>query len=164
MREVTFPAVARGEEWAWTIRLGDNPRTVIGAISVFDRPNDNRGFWLGRDWQGQGLMTEACSLATDYWFDVLGFPLMREPKALANTSSRRLSEREGMRLIEVGHSDFVGGRLPFGIWETTAAEWRSRAGRSVTGPRPRLRAPTGDADPSFACTPHATASSGMLAG
>lgn len=38
---------------------------LIDAISVSDRSNDNQGFWLGLDWYGQELMTEACKLATD---------------------------------------------------------------------------------------------------
>lgn len=135
LQEVTFPAVAEGVELAWAIRLNGKQRPLIGAISLFDRPDDNRGFWLGLDWQGRGLMTEACRLATDYWFDVLRFPVMRVPKAMANTASRRLSEREGMRLIRVGHRNFVSGRMPFGVWETTAAEWRSRV---VTPPPQRL--------------------------
>lgn len=126
LQQVTFPSLAQGIEWAWSIRLNGKRRPLIGAISVADRPDDNRGFWLGLDWHGQGLMTEACTLATDYWFDVLGFPVMRVPKAMANMASRRLSEREGMRLVQVGPRNFVGGRMPAGIWETTAAEWRSR--------------------------------------
>jgi [ribosomal protein S5]-alanine N-acetyltransferase len=51
--------------------------------------NDNRGFWLGLPWQGQGLMSEACDAVTDYRFFTLNFPVMRVPKAIANTASRR---------------------------------------------------------------------------
>ena len=136
LQEVTFPSVAQGIEWAWSIRLNGKQGPLIGVISVADRPNDNRGFWLGLDWHGQGLMTEACKLATDYWFDVLGFPVMRVSKAMANMPSRRLSEREGMRLIQVGPRDFVSGRMPAGIWETTAAQWRSRVSASPSQRNP----------------------------
>ena len=96
------------------------------AIGLFDNATNNRGFWLGLPWQRQGLMTEACEVVTDYWFDVLGFPLLRVPKAISNESSRRISEAQGMRVVERGERDYVSGRLPTEIWEITAEEWARR--------------------------------------
>lgn len=125
-RDVTLPAVAKGDEWAWTLRLKSSLDQLIGAISVFRGKNKNRGFWLGLPWQRQGLMTEACDAVTDYWFDVLKFPVLRVPKAIANAGSRRISEKQGMRVIAREDRDFVSGRLPSEIWEITAEEWRQR--------------------------------------
>jgi len=88
--------------------------------------NHNRGFWLGLPWQGQGLMSEACAVVTDYWFDVLKFPVLRVPKAIANTASRRISVSQGMRVVSTGEREFVSGRLPAEIWEISADEWRAR--------------------------------------
>ena len=65
-------------------------------------------------------MTEAAEAVTDYWFDRLGFPVMRVPKAVANTASRRISERQGMRVVAMEDRDYVGGRFPTEIWEITA--------------------------------------------
>ena len=81
-------------------------------------------FGLGLPWQRQGLMTEACDAVTDYWFEVLKFPVLRVPKAIANAGSRRISEKQGMRVIAREDRDFVSGRLPSEIWEITAEEWR----------------------------------------
>lgn len=125
-RDVALPAVARGDEWAWTLRLKTNPDQLIGAISLFKSETDNRGFWLGLPWQRQGLMSEACDAVTDYWFATLKFPLMRVPKAIANAGSRRISEKQGMRVIATEDRDYVSGRFPSEIWEITAAEWRGR--------------------------------------
>lgn len=125
-RDVALPAVARGDEWAWTLRLKSVPSQVIGAISLFRSETDNRGFWLGLPWQRQGLMTEACNAVTDYWFEVLKFPMLRVPKAIANAGSRRISEKQGMRVIASEDRDYVSGRLPSEIWEITAEEWRRR--------------------------------------
>jgi RimJ/RimL family protein N-acetyltransferase len=86
--------------------------------------DDNRGFWLGLPWQGRGLMTEACAWANDFWFETLGFPMLRVAKAAANKASRRISEKQGMRLVGIGEKDYVSGRLPSEIWEITAEEWR----------------------------------------
>jgi RimJ/RimL family protein N-acetyltransferase len=123
-RDVALPAVARGDEWAWTLRLKSAPDQVIGAISLFRSETDNRGFWLGLPWQRQGLMTEACETVTGYWFQVLKFPVLRVPKAIANAGSRRISEKQGMRVIAREDRDYVSGRLPSEIWEITAEEWR----------------------------------------
>jgi len=125
-REIALPARARGEEWLWTIRLKTAPETIIGAISLAKGTDENRGFWLDPRWHGHGYMTEACDAVTDFWFEVLEFPLLRAPKAIANVASRRISEKQGMRVIERGERDYVCGRLPSEIWEITAEEWRAR--------------------------------------
>ena len=125
-RDVTLPAVARGDEWAWTLRLKNAPGQLIGAISLFRSETDNRGFWLGLPWHRQGLMTEACAAVTDYWFEVLKFPVLRVPKAIANAGSRRISEKQGMRIVGREDRDYVSGRLPSEIWEITAEEWQQR--------------------------------------
>jgi RimJ/RimL family protein N-acetyltransferase len=127
-RSVVLPGMERGEYWYWTLRLKTSPEQIVGAISL-NVGDDNRGFWLGLSWQGQGLMTEACDAATDYWFDVLGFPVLRVAKAISNTASRRISEKQGMRVIGVEERDYVCGRLLSEIWELTADEWRSRRNR-----------------------------------
>ena len=128
-KDVALPAVERGEAWHWTLRLRGDPARVVGSISLMKEDaslNGNRGFWIGLPWQKQGLMTEACEAVTDYWFDVLKFPLLRVPKAIANTGSRRLSEKQGMRLVGTEEREYVSGRLPTEIWEITADEWQAR--------------------------------------
>src|ERR1700738_3726183 len=120
------PAIARGEAWHWTLRLKSNPDQIIGCIDLRKKENDNRGFWLGLPWQRQGLMTEACDAVTDFWFNTLHFPALRAPKAIANVASRRISEKQGMRLVATEDRDYVSGRLPSEIREITAEEWRAR--------------------------------------
>ncbi|MGC2695564.1 MAG: GNAT family N-acetyltransferase [Candidatus Angelobacter sp.] len=132
-RDVALPAVGRGDEWAWTLRLNTNPDQLIGAISLIRGENINRGFWLGLPWHRQGLMSEACNAVTDYWFNVLKFPLLRVPKALPNIASRRISQRQGMRMVAVEDRDFVSGRFPTEIWEITAEEWRAHR-EKINGP------------------------------
>jgi [ribosomal protein S5]-alanine N-acetyltransferase len=79
-----FAAGERGEGWTWTIRLRTEPDQIIGVIELMTDPDNNRGFWLAPPWHGLGLATEACHTVTDYWFDVLNFPLLRAWKAVAN--------------------------------------------------------------------------------
>jgi [ribosomal protein S5]-alanine N-acetyltransferase len=70
-------------------------------------------------------MSEAAEPVTDYWFDVLKFPVMRIPKAVPNTASRRISEKQGMRIVATEERDYVSGRFPTEIWEITAEEWHA---------------------------------------
>jgi [ribosomal protein S5]-alanine N-acetyltransferase len=125
-RDMALPAVERGEQWHWTLRLKTDPAQLIGCISLIKGGDENRGFWLGLPWHGQGLMTEACEVVTDYWFDTLQFPILRVPKAIANAASRRISEKQGMRVLATTERDYVSGRWPAEMWEITADEWRAR--------------------------------------
>lgn len=125
LREVALPAMREGREWHWSIRLKTEPQELIGVISLMAKPDDNRGFWLDPAWQGQGLMAEASTAVTDFWFNTLGQAVLRVPKAVENRSSRRISERTGMRVVWEGERDYVCGRKPAELWEITAQEWRA---------------------------------------
>ena len=126
LRDVALPAMERGEQWSWSIRLKSDPHQLIGCISLMKGVHENRGFWLGLPWHGQGLMTEASDAVTDFWFNTLNYAVMRVPKAAANAASRRISERQGMRMVARVERDYVSGRLPAEIWEITAEEWNRR--------------------------------------
>jgi [ribosomal protein S5]-alanine N-acetyltransferase len=143
IRDVALPQMERCEAWHWTIRLLSQPDQIIGAIGLFLSEDENRGFWLAPEHRGQGLMTEACAWANDFWFHALGQRLLRAPKAVANRSSRRLSERMGMRVVSLENRDYVCGRLPSEIWEITAEEWhnwkRSQAGSHPAAPAKRRK-------------------------
>ncbi len=125
-RDVALPAAERGDEWHWSLRLRRDPARLIGSISLMKGDNNNRGSWLGTPWQGRGLMSEACDVVTDYWFDALKFSVLRAPKAVTNRASRRISEKHGMRVVATQERDFVSGRLPTETWEITAEEWQAR--------------------------------------
>lgn len=125
-RDVALPAAERGDAWHWTLRLKSDPARLFGSISLKKDANDNRGFWLGLPWQRQGLMSEACDAVNDYWFDALKFPVLRVTKAIANVASRRISEKQGMRVIAKQERAYVSGRLPDEIWEIMAEEWHAR--------------------------------------
>jgi ribosomal-protein-alanine N-acetyltransferase len=125
-KDVALPAIERGDQWHWTLRLRSNPPQLIGSISLMTNGEGNRGFWIGLPWQKQGFMSEACDVVTDYWFGVLNRPALRVYKATANAGSRRISEKQGMRLVGICEREYVSGRLPSELWEITADEWQSR--------------------------------------
>ena len=122
---IALPAAAAGEAWHWSIRLKTAPETLVGVISLMAKPDDNRGLWLATAHQGRGLMIEASDAVTDFWFDVLGQPVLRVPKAAGNAASRRLSERCGMRVVKTFDKALVCGVRRCELWEITREEWRA---------------------------------------
>ncbi|HQR29744.1 MAG TPA: GNAT family N-acetyltransferase, partial [Anaeromyxobacteraceae bacterium] len=114
---VVLPAMERGEAWHWSIRLRDAPDELVGTINLKRGERENRGFWVALPWQRRGIATEACAAVNDFWFDVLGFSVLRVGKAIANEASRRISARQGMRLVGTELRDLVSGRQPGEIWE-----------------------------------------------
>ena|SRR5690242_7043999 len=133
IRDQALPAIARGELWYWTLRLKTESEQIIGAITLSTREEENRGFWLDPRLRRRGLMMEACDTVTDYWFEVLERPVLRAPKAVANEASRRISVKQGMRIVSREPRDYVCGRLPSETWEITAEEWRRRKRERPTG-------------------------------
>jgi ribosomal-protein-alanine N-acetyltransferase len=125
-RDHALPAMERGDQWHWSMRLKSDPTQMIGSIGLMKNENNNRGFWIGQQWRGQGLMTEAAAATTDFWFCKLGFPGLRVPKAIANSASRRISRKSGMRVVAVEEREYVGGKFLTEIWEITAEEWHAR--------------------------------------
>ncbi|WP_277962530.1 GNAT family N-acetyltransferase [Pseudomonas sp. RIT-To-2] len=123
VRDVALPAMAAGREWHWMIRTRAHPERCIGSISLYDQPGNNRGFWLAPQFQGNGYMREACKVVNAYWFDTLARPVMQVPKAVANHASRKVSQHEGMRMIEVRDGHFVSGPMQVEVWEMTRSAW-----------------------------------------
>jgi RimJ/RimL family protein N-acetyltransferase len=125
IEDVALPQMALGEAWHWTLRLKAAPDLVIGSIGLKNAEDDHRGFWLAPSFHGQGFMSEACVWVNDFWFDTLRFPVLRVSKAAANSASRRISEKHGMRLVGTREKDYVSGRAVSDVWEITAQEWRA---------------------------------------
>ncbi|MEO7190217.1 MAG: GNAT family N-acetyltransferase [Vicinamibacterales bacterium] len=84
--------------------------------------------------QRRGLMTEACEVVTDYWFNVLKFSVLRAPKAAANIASRRISEKQGMRLVATEERDHVGAVAYWRVADINATIEHFRVtGASIAG-------------------------------
>ena len=126
IQDVALPAIEAGTEWHWIIRLQTAPEQRIGSITLMTDAGNNRGFWLHPDWQGHGYMTEACAAINRYWFEVLNKPLMQVPKAAPNEASRRISIKEGMRLVRTLEGEFVGGKMVTEVWEMTREEHKQK--------------------------------------
>ena len=128
IRDAALPAMEKGKDWHWSIRPKVAPEKLVGVINLMDRPRDNRGFWLDPAWQRQGYMAEASTAVTDYWFDVLGKPVLHIPKARVNERSRKISVVSGMRVVATFERGYVSGRHLAEVWEITREEWITRRG------------------------------------
>jgi [ribosomal protein S5]-alanine N-acetyltransferase len=131
-RDAALPAISRGEEWHWMLRLkGDPEQKIIGSICLKLHTDLNRGFWIAQKWQGRGLMTEAAAAVTRFWFEELKQPVLCVKKARDNAASRAISLHEGMHCIAQTEDDYVSGRLPTEIWELTAENWHGTNRRAI---------------------------------
>jgi len=137
LSKVALPAIERGEQWVWTLRLKSAPDRMIGVLNLRRGDEDNRGFWLVPSCQGHGLMSEACAWANDFWFETLRYPVLRVAKSVANVASRRISEKQGMRKVGECERDYVSGRMASEIWEISADEWRVWKAREGAAATPR---------------------------
>lgn len=115
------------ERWMWGIFLKTNPQELIGGVDLWKHGKpENRGFWLGKKFWGQGIMTEAVKPIMDYAFDVLGFEKMTLSNAVGNIRSRRVKEKTGAKLIGTKESKFVSSNYSESeIWEITKENWIS---------------------------------------
>ena len=126
---VALAANKKGTGWFWSLRLKEDENELIGVISLMDVPDNNRGFWLVPEWQGKGLMAEACEAVNAFWFETLNKEVLRAPKAADNQRSKNLSMRNGMRLVRTEKAQYVSGELDSELWEITREMWRGRQGQ-----------------------------------
>jgi RimJ/RimL family protein N-acetyltransferase len=123
LEQVALPQMAAGKSWHWSIRRQDAPEDLIGEITLQDVPDHHRGFWIDPAWHRQGFASEAADAVTLFWFEVLERPLLRVPKAAGNEASRRISLRQGMRVIDRFVGQLVSGPCEFELWELTREDW-----------------------------------------
>jgi ribosomal-protein-alanine N-acetyltransferase len=113
------------DKWVWGIFLKTNPDELIGVIDLWRKGiPEHRGFWLGRAFWNQGIMTEAVSPIIDYAFTSLGFEKLIFSNARGNIKSRRIKEKTGAQLIGIKPSQLVDPQYTESeIWELTKQSW-----------------------------------------
>jgi len=98
-----------GTDYAFLIFLrADGTEQLVGGLTL---SNVRRraaqyvtlGYWMGRDFAGRGLMTEAVGTVIPFAFDTLGLHRIHAAFLPANTASRRVLEKNGFR--EEGYAE-----------------------------------------------------------
>ena len=118
-----FQGVSR---WVWGLHLKDKSvHGLIGAIDLFKEGKpEHRGFWLGRQFWGNGYMSEAVEAINHYAFTELEFEELIFSNAVGNYASAKIKEKSGAKKIEVIKSDFVDpGFTHSEIWKLSKGEW-----------------------------------------
>ncbi|AWI91055.1 GNAT family N-acetyltransferase [Methylobacterium sp. DM1] len=115
------------------------PANLIGVVSVEDRPDETEphlGYWLGRPFWGEGLMTEAAEALVDAHFAYAGGRALVSAAMVGNRGSQRVLEKCGFR--RTGESAPVfearGGAVPSYTYRLDRAAWLDRRGTIAGGP------------------------------
>ena len=123
-----LPAMARGEQYHWSIRLREGPGELMGVISLrpFENSDRQRGFWLDPTHQRQGYTYEAAERITAFAFGELGLDHLTLNNAEPNLGSARIKQKQGARLLGTEFADFVSGRLRKQVWRLDREAWLRR--------------------------------------
>lgn len=124
LKTVILPQQGK-DRWLWGLYRKEKSDEVIGCVDLWreGRP-ENRGFWLGRPFWGNGYMTEAVEPVMNYAFNELGFEKLTFANAVGNSRSRRIKEKTGARLIDVRPAKFVNpSYTEHEVWELTKEDW-----------------------------------------
>jgi ribosomal-protein-alanine N-acetyltransferase len=83
---------------AWGLRLRARKNMLIGSCAFYDFQNQAMAecsYWLGADFQNQGLMTEALSAAIGYVFQTMGLHRVYAYTAVENAPSIAMLKKVG---------------------------------------------------------------------
>ncbi len=102
---------------------------VVGYHSIdWENRSTEVGYWLGEEYQGQGLVTAACRALVDHAFQELGLNRVSIACATENKKSCAIPERLGfrregvVRQAEWLYDHFVDHV----VYATLASEWQTR--------------------------------------
>lgn len=117
----------------YAITLADTGR-LIGMCSVEMRSRSNGlevGYWIGRNWWGQGYATEASSAVVDVAFKVTGTDEIFAACRVNNIGSRRVLMKQGFIFAGLDEVDTVAsGRVTIERYRVTREDWLTHiAGR-----------------------------------
>ncbi len=85
-----------------SLELGIEHRSMlVGSVSLMNMAEGraNVGYWLGVDFWGRGLMTEAVTALAEYAFETIGLQELRAIHMWRNPASGRVLQKAGFRRI-----------------------------------------------------------------
>lgn len=126
IRTVVMPSQCM-DQWFWGICLKPKVDELIGTIWLKRKGTpSNRGFWLGKKFWREAIITEAVKPVTDYAFDGLGFEKLVLANAVGNSASRRIKEKMGAIFVRTEPAIYVNPRYKEReVWELTKECWKA---------------------------------------
>jgi RimJ/RimL family protein N-acetyltransferase len=110
----------QGRSFTWTLDFNGK---LIGIVSLIAILRSHRAllyhraelaYWLGKEFRGRGLMTEACREIIDFAFGTLGIHRLVVGHFAVNRDSKHLIERLGFHYIGDERDAFCKD----GVWHT----------------------------------------------
>ena len=97
-----------GTDFAFLIFEKGTPETLVGGITISNirrraAQYANLGYWMGQQYAGRGLMTEAVGVLLPYYFDQLGLHRLHAAFLPHNLASWRVLEKNGF--TEEGYAE-----------------------------------------------------------
>jgi ribosomal-protein-serine acetyltransferase len=117
-----------GRMAGWMLLEGDEIRGMVGLHRRGGPDELEIGYWLDDAATGRGLMTEACTMATDVAFNVDGIDAVEIIHDKANRRSAGVPARLGYRRV-AAFSATATARCESGIkvrWRVRRSEWLAR--------------------------------------
>ena len=99
----------RGTDYTFLIFEGaGRAETLVGGLTLSNvrrraAQHANLGYWMGEQFAGRGLMTEAVGVLLPFFFDTLGLHRLHAAFLPHNVASRRVLEKNGFH--EEGYAD-----------------------------------------------------------
>ncbi|MEK3779261.1 GNAT family N-acetyltransferase [Paenibacillus sp. FSL R5-0810] len=122
---------AKGEGYWLGIWSGDK---LVGSIGYLYLDEENKkteiGYWLGKEYEGKGIITKSVKALINYAFDELKLNKIEIGVATDNARSRAIPEKLGFkREGEIRDYEYINGRyLDRIIYGLKANEWRNEQG------------------------------------
>jgi len=122
----------RGQTFVFLVALrGDDRRVTLGGVLRGAFQNAYLGYWIDKDQQGRGLMTEAVRAATAFAFTAVGLHRVQAAVMPRNGASLRVLEKVGYRREGMAERYLcIAGRWEdHALFAMTAEEWSARLDR-----------------------------------
>ncbi len=104
---------------------------LVGCIGLHALSSSNRrasiGYWLDKDYQGKGIMTQSVKALMNYCYTELGLNRLAIEAATENQSSYAIAERLGFTKEGILRQfEFVNGHfLDYILYSMLKSEWKS---------------------------------------
>lgn len=117
--------MSRRTSHVWTLTARNDPKgKLMGVMEYYlDNAANNRAFWLGKPFQGKGLMTEAAMAMNDFAFNQCNEPFLCFISAEENKASNQLKIRSGAVVTSTFQDEFHGGQMSCLAWKLTPEAW-----------------------------------------
>jgi ribosomal-protein-serine acetyltransferase len=91
---MSLKRISQGIELAFVIKSNDK---IVGRVGIYKLDNPNEigeiGYWVGREYQGRGIVTRSCTALADYCFNELALNRIEIRCGTENYKSQLIADR-----------------------------------------------------------------------